>query len=240
MKRLVVIFIFFIGSTSMTCNFVQAPDDILQYLVREPLIKTLNPPLLLLLHGYGSNEKDLFALSKQFPDEFLIISARAPYTIGFNSYAWFDITFSGGKPVSINKEQAEKSRITLVQFIDQLKNKFTFDTSLVYLSGFSQGGIMSYCVGLTKPDKIKGIAVMSGRLPDEVKPLISQSEKLKQLEIFVSHGINDNVIGVQSARESVDWLRKKGLNPVYKEYPAGHSITPEMILDLQLWFKDKE
>ena len=53
---------------------------------------------------------------------------------------------------------------------------------------FSQGSIMVYSVGLTVPEKIKGIAIMSGRLLEEVKPIINQKNKLKNLKIFISHG----------------------------------------------------
>ena len=221
----------------MKCQQSNKPDLLLQYKIRKPKVQTNKAPLLLLLHGYGSNESDLFSLADQLPDSFMIVSARAPYTLTLNSYAWFDITFAGGKPVNSNKEQAEKSRNTIIQFIDQLKQQYAFDTTQIYVSGFSQGGIMSYSVGLTRPDKIKGIAVMSGRLLNEVKPLIVQNDKLKQLNVFVSHGTNDNVIGIQYARESVAYLEQLGLKPVFKEYPAGHSITPEMLRDLNAWFK---
>ena len=55
----------------------------LEYLVRQPKISIQKPPLLILLHGFGSNEQDLFSFADELPDELLIISARAPLSIGF-------------------------------------------------------------------------------------------------------------------------------------------------------------
>ena len=60
----------------------------LYYIAQEPKIKTKNTSLLILLHGYGSNEEDLFSFASELSDELLIISARAPQVLGFESYAW--------------------------------------------------------------------------------------------------------------------------------------------------------
>jgi phospholipase/carboxylesterase len=213
-------------------------EDLLHYLIREPKIKSDNPPLLILLHGVGSNEKDLFSFADQLPGNFLIVSARAPYKIGQDSYAWYEVDFSTGKPI-INNEKAEKSRNVIVLFINQLKEKHKFDDKQVYLCGFSQGAIMAYSVGLTHPDKLKGIAVLSGRILDEVKPLIKPGDKLKDLNVFISHGTNDNVLGIHYAKESCAYLKELGINPTYKEYTEGHSINSEMLKDLINWLIKK-
>ena len=125
----------------------------LHYLVREAKAGTINPPLLLLMHGVGSNEQDMFSLAEQLPDHFLIISARGSYTVGPNSYVWFHVDFSTGAPV-FKQEEAERSRNTIIQFIETLKTHYSFDEKQIYLVGFSQGGIMSFSIGLTRPDLI--------------------------------------------------------------------------------------
>jgi len=107
----------------------------------------------------------------------------------------------------------------------------------VYLCGFSQGAIMSYSVGLTQPDKINGMAIMSGRLLEDVKPFIKDSAQLANLKVFVSHGNNDQVLGVHYATESVAYLKQKGLNPTFKIYPDGHTISAAMLKDLVSWLE---
>lgn len=222
---------------SMSFKTSDVPNS-LYYLVKHPKTESSKTPLVILLHGVGSNEKDLFSFANQLPGNFMVVSARAPFEIGKDSYAWYEVDFSKGKPI-INKDNAEKSRNTIIQFIDELKQKYTFDDSQIFLCGFSQGAIMAFSVGLTQPDKIKGIAVMSGRLLEEVKPLIKPSASLKNLNVFISHGNNDNVLGVHYARESVTYLQTLGINPAFKEYPEGHTISNAMLADLINWLSKK-
>jgi phospholipase/carboxylesterase len=208
----------------------------LYYLVRQPKIKLDKPPLLILLHGVGSNEEDLFSFANELPGNFLVISARAPYTMGPGSYAWYQIDYSPGKTIH-NTEQEEKSRAAIIQFITDLRKNYSFDEKQVYLCGFSQGAIMSYSVGLTRPDLVKGIAIMSGRLLDNIKPQIANKEKLKPLRVFISHGTKDQVLDVQYARNAFAYLKSINIHPVYKEYVEGHGINEEMFFDLNRWLK---
>ncbi|MDD4991939.1 MAG: hypothetical protein PHR83_06890 [Paludibacter sp.] len=214
------------------------PQASLVYLVRKPTTETENPPLLLLMHGVGSNEQDLFSLAQHLPDNFLIISARGPLSIGPNSFAWFQVSFSTGVPV-IDYTQAENSRNTIIQFIESLKTQFRFNEKEIYVSGFSQGGIMSYSVGLTRPDLIKGVAVMSGRLLREVRPQIATPEELKNLQVYISHGLSDTVLSIEYAREANAFLKTLNISPTYKEFEGGHTVTNEMLLSLIDWLKRK-
>ena len=224
-------------NTSNKSNSLNAEGS-LNYLVREAKNGTINPPLLMLMHGVGSNEQDMFAFAEHLPDNFLIVSARGPLTLRPNSFAWFQVDFSTGFDV-INYEQAENSRKNIIQFIESLKTSHSFDERKIYLGGFSQGGIMSYSVGLTRPDLIKGIVVMSGRLLKEVRPLIASMEKVASLEVFISHGISDNVLNIEYAREAYAYLKTLGLVPSYKEYEAKHTLSNEMFQDLIHWLKSK-
>ena len=119
---------------------IDTVPTVLQYGVRQLKIKTGKVPLIILLHRVGGNEQDLFSFANQLPGNFLVVSARAPYTISEDRYLWYKINFSTGKPI-INAEQAEKSRSKIVQFVNELKQQFPFDDKHVYLCGFSQGAI---------------------------------------------------------------------------------------------------
>jgi len=208
---------------------------VLKYIVRQPKVSTPHPALIILLHGVGSNERDLFQFTDELPAEALVISARAPITLSEGSYAWFHIDLSTGTRV-INAAEAEQSRKTLIRFIGELKSIYNFDPAKIYLCGFSQGAILSYSVGLTQPELVHGIGILSGRLLDEVKPSIVSKEKLKKLHVFVSHGKSDSVIPVELARNSVLYLRDTlNIDVNYKEYDAVHQITQEMLGDFLYW-----
>ena len=66
--------------------------------------------IIFLLHGYGSNEEDLFSLKEFIPSNHIIISLRAPISIGFNSYAWYSINFENNIDRWINIDEAIKSK----------------------------------------------------------------------------------------------------------------------------------
>lgn len=233
--KIVVTSILFILSMITSANAGETKPE-LHYLVREPKIKSAHPPLLMLLHGVGSNEEDLFSFAQHLPDKFLVISARAPIILGGNSFAWYEINFSSGKPV-YNLEQEKKSRVILIRFIEQIKEKYAPDPKQVYLCGFSQGAIMSYSIGLTRPDLVKGIAIMSGRLLEEIKTEIAITENLETLKILISHGTKDNTLPVQHARNASAYLKTLNLIPTYKEYEAAHEINAVMFSDLCAWLK---
>ena len=234
MKFIRLFLLFFILGNMINQNQVNAAEPLLQYVVRQPKVKTDRPPLLVLLHGIGSNERDLFSFADKLPGNFLVVSARGPYTLGKDSYAWYHAEFSV-RPETINAEEAEKSRLLIMAFIKELKHKYKFDNSRVYLCGFSQGAIMSYSVGLTHPGSIKGIAAMSGRVLGQTKSQVVASDKLKHLEVFVSHGTNDRVLDIQNGRDANAYLNGLGIQAQYKEYADVHTINQEMLTDLITW-----
>lgn len=230
----IIVALILVSTFSFTVMNSTPTQPKLHYLVRQPKVKTAHPPLLLLLHGVGGNEQNLFSFADALPDNYLVVSARGPLTLGANSYAWFQVDFSSGRP-QINEIQAEAARVTLLDFIETLKKDLDFDEKQVYLMGFSQGGIMSYSVALTEPEKIKGIAVMSGRLLPEVKPLVADEKRLAKLKIFVSHGKQDQVLHFPFATEAVDYLESKGLNPDFHQYDDGHTVNQQMLADVITW-----
>jgi phospholipase/carboxylesterase len=214
----------------------QLQKGTLNYLVKQPVIKSEHSPVIFLLHGIGSNERDLFSLADQFSKNYLIISAQAPIPLGSDGFAWFHIDLSSGaRVIDINDE--EKSRQAIISFISEMQKKYSFDPGQVFLVGFSQGAIMSYSVGLTRPDLVKGIAIMSGRLLEEVKPFITSDKKLDQLKVFISHGVNDNVLDIQYARTAMKFLQSKNIQAEYHEYSEGHGINNLMMEDLIRWLE---
>lgn len=181
----------------------------LRYLVREPKIQIARPPVLFLFHGAGSNEQDLFSFASQLPDEWLVVSARAPYKVSDGHFRWYDVKIVDDKIV-INLAQAEESRKTVLRFIDEVVSFYHADKNGVVLAGFSQGANMASVVSLTAPEKVSGFAVFSGRFMEEIKSLISTSAMLKSVRCFLAHGNHDNVLRIGYARENQKVLESLG------------------------------
>ena len=91
----------------------------LEYQIREPKIIVDKNPLLLLLHGYGSNDSDLFSFASELPEEYYVISARAPYDLQYGSYAWYAINFDADQNKFSDHDQAILSRDLVVKFIEE-------------------------------------------------------------------------------------------------------------------------
>ena len=215
---------------------------LLVHQVRQPKIEAGTPPLLLLLHGIGSNEHDLYGLAPFLDERFLIISVRAPNTLGPGSYAWFEADFTPQGPV-INPAQAEASRKTLIVFLNEAVTTYGADPERVYLMGFSQGAIMSASVALTQPELVAGAALMSGRILPEIQPLIASNEELAGLPLLVVHGTADMVLPISHGRASRQLLSSLPVELTYHEYPMGHEVNQESLADVTAWLSallDKE
>lgn len=211
----------------------------LPYLVREPSIKVDKPKIMILLHGYGSNEADLFALQSSLPANSMVISARAPIAMGDNGFQWFRMETVNGA-MQGNREDIKSSAEKIKSFIKEITLKYQAEANQVYLCGFSQGAMMSYEVGLTAPQLLKGIAPLGGKIFDSLKANIKPSASLKALKIFIGHGDADNRVAYSYATEADSFLKKLGLSPVFHTYKGlGHSINQAELSDLVLWFNDK-
>lgn len=209
----------------------------LHHLVREPKIKLDKNPLLLLLHGYGSNEEDLFSFASELPEEYYVISARAPYDMMYWSYAWYAINFDADENKFSDIGQAQESRDLISDFIDELIANYSIDAKNVTLIGFSQGSILGYAVALSYPEKVQRLVAMSGYLNTEIAVNDFATNDFSNLKIFASHGTVDQVIPVEWARNSIPVIEKFGIGIVYKEYPVGHGVAPQNFFDFKKWLQ---
>ena len=211
----------------------------LEYQIREPKIIVDKNPLLLLLHGYGSNDSDLFSFASELPEEYYVISARAPYDLQYGSYAWYAINFDADQNKFSDHDQAILSRDLVVKFIEELKVKFPIDSSNITLIGFSQGSILSYSIALSYPNIVQRVGALSGYLNLDINSENYQNNDFSNLKIFASHGTVDQVIPVEWARKTDPILKSLGINSTYKEYPIGHGVSPQNFFDLKYWLQGK-
>ncbi|RTZ02671.1 alpha/beta hydrolase [Flavobacterium sp. GSP6] len=212
----------------------------LEYKIREPKIKLDENPLLLLLHGYGSNEDDLFSFATELPDEYYIVSARAPYNMQYGAYAWYAINFDADQNKFSDHDQAKVSRDLIAGFIDELIQTYPINAEKVTLIGFSQGSILSYAIALSYPEKVQKVVAMSGYLNLEIVTEDYLKNNFHTLKIFASHGTVDQVIPVELARKTPAIVENLGINITYKEYPIGHGVAPQNFYDFKNWILENE
>lgn len=215
------------------------PDLNLEYLVRQSSVKGSNPPLLIMLHGYGSNEQDLFSFAEELPSELLIVSARAPLTMGFGSYAWYSINFEADRDNFSNLEEAKRALNDIDRFIEGILKKYEPDTENIFLMGFSQGTILSLAYALNNPGKIQHVLALSGYVNQKLLNTPLESGSFAGLDVFASHGSVDQVIPVEWARRTPGFLEKLKIDHEYKEYPVGHGVAPQNFFDLLAWIRKR-
>ena len=212
---------------------------VLDHIIRKPKVSVENAPALILLHGYGSDENDLFSFAEEMPEELFIISAKAPYPMQPYGNAWYAIHFDNENGKFSDDIQAIKSRDTIATFIDQVIENYPVDASKINLLGFSQGSILSYAVALTYPEKIDNVIALSGYINKEIFGQDYLKNDLSQLSFYCSHGSADQVIPVDWARRTKPFLENLGVDFTYSEFPVGHGVAPQNFFELKEWLQKR-
>lgn len=192
--------------------------------------------LLILCHGVGGNERNLAALATRLPADTAVVLARAPLTLGPDQFAWFPVVFGpqGPRP---DLAAAEASRQRLSQFVAEMQAIYGVAPEGAVLAGFSQGGIMSASVALTRPELVAGFGVLAGRILPELEPQLADREALGRIQAFIGHGRDDTKLAVDWAHRADIWLTQLGVPHEMRLYAGDHGIPPSMQEDFLDWFR---
>lgn len=209
----------------------------LQYLVREPEHITAETPVLFMLHGYGSNEEDLFSFVQTLPEEWLVISFRAPKNSNYGGYAWFDIDFNNPNNF-IDEAEANEAVKTVIENIMAVSNRYGLTNNPTHLVGFSQGGMISYALALQYPELFSKVAILSS-YPEEkmLRNIVKDKKKLEHLRFFISHGTDDAVVPLYWGRKAAEILYDLSAYFSFREYMNGHGVNQKNYMDLMEFFR---
>jgi phospholipase/carboxylesterase len=226
---MIVLFFVFSG-----CLFSQKINTNLTYSISQPTEKLKSNPLLIVMHGYGSNENNLFDLAKLLNPKFFVASLRGAKALGGDGYCWFKIERLANKQIKYDYKEAEESRSKIVDFIRALCKTYKADSNHVYLMGFSQGAIMSYDILLKSNFKVKGIMALSGRLMNESAE--NYNHLTSNARVFVAHGSQDEVLDISELTKVSNFFKKKIVEQLtLKTYAMPHTISDEEVMDIKLW-----
>lgn len=217
---------------------MKTADLSLHHLIK-PSTKTEKAPLAIMLHGYGSNENDLFSFAGELPEELFVISVRAPHPMQPSGNAWFAIHWNNTDGKFSDENQARESRETISRFIDEAVAAYPVDPDNVTLIGFSQGTILSYAVSLSYPEKVKNVVALSGYVNEDLIKEGYWKNDFSHLSFYCSHGTQDQVLPVQWARRTKPFLDNLKIENVYSEFPVGHGVAPQNFFELQEWLKKR-
>ncbi len=200
------------------------------------------PPVLVVLHGYGTNEYDLLPIAEQIGGDFLIISLQAPIELHNDGHSWYDLlqTPSGIIPDDMTRHDSEEQILAALPRIIEQEGG---DASRVVLMGFSQGAAVVYSLLAVYDLKNYGITPiasinMSGYLPRDILEAISE-KRFDGFPFFISHGEFDELIPMQALGEAEKLLSNQGADVTARMYPCGHGVLPETVNDIISWIKLK-
>ena len=206
--------------------------------IRPSLIKK-NAPLLVLLHGYGSDENDLFSFADELPNELFILSLRAPHKLQPYGNAWYAINFDAQQNKWNDVEQAQEAMKIIVSCIEQACTQYDLDKNNVSLLGFSQGCILSMALAINHHELIKNVIGLSGYICKEFIEEHRTKKDFSHLDFYCSHGSSDQVIPVDWARETPNFLTEKGIKHKYSEFPVGHGVAPQNFFEFRKWLIER-
>jgi phospholipase/carboxylesterase len=188
---------------------------------------------LLLLHGRGADENDLYPLLDVLDPERRLLgaTARGPLSLPPGGAHWYAVHRIGYPDPDTFWPTWEQ----LTAWADGLLDQHGIDPSRVVLGGFSQGTVMSYALGLG-PDRPRpaGIMALSGFMPT-VEGLPLDLERAAGLPVAIGHGTRDPVISVDFARAARERLEQAGADVTYHESEMGHQIDPRFLATLPDW-----
>ena len=194
--------------------------------VREPAGEAAGA--LILNHGRGADERDLFGLLDELdPDGRLLgVSTGAPLTnVPPGGRHWY-LVERVGHP---HPQTFASSYAALAGFLDGLLAERGLSWERAAIGGFSMGAVMSYAVGLGagRPSPA-AILAFSGFVPT-VEGWTPELRGRDGVRVLIHHGRNDPVIPVEFGRQANELLRRGGLDVEYLESDAGHWLPPEIL-----------
>ena len=157
-------------------------------------------PLLLLLHGYGSNEEDLVGLAPHLDGRFVCASARAPHALDFGGFAWFSIEW-GPEGVRFDYEEALQSLQQIYELLQGLCVQYAPERVIV--AGFSQGA--NACIVISKSAAVVATGTTTaGGKPDIAAPALAYSLDFVVCQAVVARvvAIAPAIVAAQSAAPS--------------------------------------
>lgn len=185
-------------------------------------------PLVILLHGHGSHERDLLGLVPGLPQEFTYASLRAPVSMGFGAYTWFELDV---ERMAYSSAKARDAVEDLWSWISSVKDQH----SSVTLLGFSMGMAMATSLLRTRPDEFAAVVGLSGFAVDpgdsaEVRDYFDDDAlAARNVPFFWGRDQEDPIITPERTEYTHQWATGT-VNLTKVLYPgAGHGVVPQEI-----------
>jgi phospholipase/carboxylesterase len=191
---------------------------------------------LVLLHGRGADENDLYPLLDILDPErrLLGVTPRGPLSLPPGGAHWYALGGLGTPDRDTFLPTFERAS----RWLDALANESGIPPERTVIGGFSQGTAMSYALGLARSrPRPAGIIALSGFIPTVDGFELNLDPPLPP--VAIGHGAFDPVIGVEWGRQAKELLEQTGADVLYREYPLPHAIDPAYLQTLAQWLRTR-
>ncbi len=197
---------------------------------------------VIVLHGLGADGTDFLSLADELklgavgPVRYLFPRAPVrPVTIngGHVMRAWYDIL--GADLVRREDEAGLRESIGLVERLIAREVARGVPARRIVLAGFSQGSAITLAAGLRHPERLAGLAGLSGYLPLATSTAAERHPANRDTPVFLAHGRSDGVVPLARGTASRDLLLQLGQPVEWHDYPMEHSVCAAEVQALQAW-----
>jgi len=189
--------------------------------------------VMVMLHGWTGDEESMWLFTKNLRDDYWLIAPRAPYSAPQGGFSWRPLAPSSSFPPTY--EQLQPSAARLNDLIDRWEIANSVEVSQVDMMGFSQGAAMTVTFALTYPQRLRKFAVLSGFTPGGIDNLIS-TRPLKGKSAFLAHGLSDEMVPIDMARQTQAFLEQAGAGVTFCEAKVGHKVSADCLRALGSFF----
>jgi phospholipase/carboxylesterase len=191
---------------------------------------------LVLFHGRGADENDLFPVLDALDPERSLVGAtpRGPLSLPPGGAHWYMLGGIGTpEATTFGASFAAAS-----EWLDDFLSEHGLGYERLVLGGFSQGGAMTYALGLgSGRPRPAALTVFSSFIPTVEGFELDLSPPLPP--VAIGHGTLDQVIGVEWGRQARELLERAGAEVLYRETPMFHQIDPEFVRGVSYWLTEK-
>ncbi len=181
---------------------------------------------ILLLHGWSGDEKVMWVLQTVLPENAFIVAARGIHPLPLGGYQWSESPTS----TEVGFEDFDPAIKSLQVTLEDLRSRFGFGDRKLLLMGFSQGAALAFSAA-RNGIRASGVIALAGFVP------FGDLSGLSGLPVFWGHGLRDELVPVERAREDVKRLLDHNVEVQYCETDVGHKLGIECTRGLRVWLR---
>jgi phospholipase/carboxylesterase len=211
------------------------PDGIYSLFCPRPYERNYGYPLIVWLHGQGSDERQLLSIMPKLSIQNYVAVAPRGVCMQIKGSSG-EVKEGFGWPQTY--EHILEVEQHIFDAIEAAAKKFHISSERIFLAGFDSGGTMALRVALSHPQYFAGIVSIGGAIPT-CRRLLGNLPLARKLSIFLAAGRNSHQYPEDEVCENLRLLYAAGMLVTLRQYPCGHELKAQMLIDVNRWIMEQ-